>query len=171
MNITTKRAKIEIRKGQIADIDAIMPLFDAARRFMRATGNMSQWTGGYPSRADILADIRAGNNYIGIDADGEVVITFAFIVGDDPTYSVIEEGSWLNDNRYGTIHRIASNGKHSRLMDECVDFCHSIVSDIRIDTHHDNKAMLGALARLGFSYCGIIYCRDGSPRRAYQRSR
>ena len=28
---------------------------------------------------------------------------FAFIIGDDPTYQVIEDGGWLNDNPYGAI--------------------------------------------------------------------
>ena len=41
--------------------------------------------------------------------------------------------------------------------------------NIRIDTHKDNKIMQGLLARHGFSYCGIIYLKNGSPRLAYQR--
>ena len=31
--------------------------------------------------------------------------------------------------------------------------------------------MQGLLARHGFSYCGIIYLKNGSPRLAYQRVR
>ncbi len=37
-------------------------------------------------------------------------VSFAFILGEDPTYQQID-GAWLNDQPYGTIHRIAGNGK------------------------------------------------------------
>jgi hypothetical protein len=33
------------------------------------------------------------------------------MIGKDPTYAVIENGNWLNDEPYGVIHRIASNGR------------------------------------------------------------
>ena len=162
-------AKISIRKGHETDVDVVLAIFDGARRFMRASGNLVQWIGGYPAREDVLADIVAGNCYVGEDTDGEIVVVFAFILGEDPTYAVIEQGKWLNRESYGTIHRIASSGKHGRMLDACVDFCFKLTHNIRIDTHSDNRPMLTALERLGFQRCGIIYCRDGSPRLAFQK--
>lgn len=164
-------AEITIRKGREADIEAVLAIFDGARRYMRATGNLVQWVGGYPAREDVLADIAAGNCYVGEDAGGEIVLVFAFILGEDPTYAVIEDGEWLNAEPYGTIHRIASNGKYRRMLDACVDYCFALTQNIRIDTHTDNRPMLTALARLGFQRCGIIYCRDGSPRLAFQKTK
>ena len=161
--------RIEIRKAEITDIDAILSVLDAARGFMRRTGNMSQWGNGYPSRDCIMADIAAGNSYVGVDAAGDIVMSFAFIIGEDPTYSIIEDGAWLNDSPYGTIHRIGSTGKHSGMMVHCVDFCMQYVDNLRLDTHEDNKAMLEAVRRLGFVRCGVIYCQDGTPRLAFQK--
>ena len=47
---------MEIRRATIDDLDAIMPIFDEARGFMRRNGNLGQWTGGYPSREQIADD-------------------------------------------------------------------------------------------------------------------
>ena len=164
-----EKVGIEIRHGRPDEIREIMAVYDAARGFMRASGNMNQWINGYPSDDDILKDISAGHNYVGIDSEGRIVVSFAFIIGNDPTYTYIEDGQWLNDNPYGTIHRIASNGLYRGMLERSVEFCFSLTQDIRIDTHRDNKPMLDALQRLGFKRCGMIYCRDGSPREAFQK--
>ena len=39
---------------------------------------------------------------------------FAFILGEDPTYGVIEDGQWLSGDPYGTIHRIAGGRLRKR---------------------------------------------------------
>lgn len=162
--------QLEIRKGVPADADAILGIYEASRRYMRATGNLTQWSDGYPARADVLADIEAGHSYVG-EFGGEIVMAFAFIAGDDPTYKVIEDGQWLNNRPYGTIHRLGSNGRCSGVLAECVEFCFGLTDNLRLDTHRDNAPMLAAVGRLGFTRCGIIYCRDGSPRTAFQKMR
>ena len=159
-----------IRKGTAADIDAIMRCYDSARRFMRASGNHSQWVNGYPSRELVAEDVARGISYVGEDEEGEVVMAFAFIVGDDPTYAVIEDGNWLNDLPYGTIHRLGSNGKHRGTLRMCVEFCLSVIGNLRLDTHADNLTMQRASEKLGFKRCGIIYCFDGTPRIAYHKT-
>lgn len=143
-----------------------MPLFDNAKKFMRHSGNMSQWVNGYPSENVIRNDIAEGNFYVeetGEDLTG----CFAFILGNDPTYAIIE-GEWLNDSPYGTIHRLASSGGNKGFSDRCFEFCLGNVGNLRIDTHSDNRPMQKSLERNGFTYCGIIYIADGSPRKAYQ---
>ncbi len=160
---------IRIRKGTAADIDAIMSCYDAARRYMRASGNYSQWINGYPSQELVAEDIATGINYVGEDEDGEIVMAFAFIIGDDPTYSVIEDGQWLNNRPYGTIHRLGSTGRHRGILKLCVDYCMSYIGNICLDTHADNATMQRAAEKLGFTRCGIIYCIDGSPRVAFQK--
>lgn len=160
---------IRIRKGTAADIDAIMKCYDEGRRFMRASGNHAQWINGYPSRELVMEDIARGVGYVGIDEDADIIMAFAFIKGEDPTYSVIEDGEWLNDLPYGTIHRLASIGKQKGILRACVEYCLSEIDNIRLDTHADNTVMQRAASRLGFRRCGVIYCVDGSPRVAYQR--
>ena len=159
---------LTIRRGTPADVEAILAVYEASRRYMRATGNATQWSDGYPTRADVEADMAAGNSYVG-EWEGEVVMAFAFILGDDPTYRIIEQGAWLNDRPYGTIHRIGSNGRRAGMLAACVAFCFTQTDNLRLDTHADNRPMLTAAARLGFERCGIIYCRDGSPRIAFQK--
>lgn len=161
---------ITIRLSRQSDVDDIMRIYDAARRYMRSTGNQTQWVNGYPSRSHVFADIDHGVSYVGEDETGRIVMAFAFIPGDDPTYALIEDGQWLNDHPYGTIHRLGSDGSHSGVLKRCVEFCFSKINNLRLDTHADNWPMRQAVDRLGFSRCGIIYCDDGTPRIAYQKS-
>lgn len=156
-----------IRKSTISDIDRIMPLYEQARRFMRATGNPMQWINGYPERELIATDIYNDNLYI-IEHCGRIVAAFTFIIGSDPTYNTIQ-GQWLNDLPYGTIHRLVSDGSLRGISDLCFDHCFNIIDNIRIDTHRDNRYMRQAILRNGFAFCGIIRVADGSPRLAYQK--
>ncbi|MDE6793113.1 MAG: GNAT family N-acetyltransferase [Muribaculaceae bacterium] len=151
------------------DLERIMPVYENAVKFMRCNGNLKQWTGGYPSRDIINNDIRNGNHFMAEDKEGNVLAVFSFIIGEDPTYAEIEDGNWLNNLPYGTIHRIASSGLRSRMLEECVGFCFSRIDNLRIDTHADNAPMLNAISRLGFTRCGIIHLSDGAPRVAFHK--
>lgn len=88
--------------------------------------------------------------------------------GADPTYDYIEDGAWLNDEPYVTIHRIASSGISHGIFRIASDFCKTLSDNVRVDTHNDNKIMQGRIEREGFERCGIIYVDDGTPRIAYQ---
>lgn len=158
-----------IRKSTVRDLDRIMEIYDIARDFMRASGNPTQWGDGYPVRALIEEDIERGESYVITDGE-EIHGVFMFMQREEPTYAKIE-GAWLSDLPYGTIHRVATDGKCRGLFDLCVDFCAKITSNLRVDTHHDNLPMQRAIARNGFTKCGIIYMlHDGTPRIAYQRT-
>ena len=88
-----------------------MEIYDYARAFMRTNGNVTQWIGGYPSEALIRQEIEDGHSFVCMDGQGEILGTFCFILGEDPNYQHIYEGNWLNDEPYGVIHRLATNGK------------------------------------------------------------
>ena len=92
---------------------------------------------------------------------------FALIGGNDSTYDYIEGGQWSSNSSYGTIHRIAGDGTKKGVLEECVQFARLKYQYLRIDTHHDNKPMQGAILKNGFSHRGIIYLANGSPRLAY----
>ena len=159
-----------VRLASLSDLSQVMAVIDAARNIMRATGNLTQWPEGYPSRATIEQDIESCNFHLICDASGAAQGCFAFISGPDPTYDRID-GAWLNDKPYGVIHRLASKGEVRGIADACLDFCLAQKDVIRIDTHADNRPMLRWLEKRGFAHCGVIYIADGSPREAFMLDR
>ena len=158
-----------IRKTTEKDIQSVMVIFGKAREIMRKSGNFKQWPVGYPSEKAVIADIKNNNSYVIENEKNTIIATFAFIIGPDPTYSYIEGGKWLNNDPYGTIHRIASSGECKGIMSLVLDFCSKFVSNIRIDTHEDNSIMRHLLVKNGFKHCGTIYLLDGNPRLAFQK--
>ena len=86
---------IKIRKTQPTDIAILMDIFEQAKHIMRKDGNMLQWRGNYPSREIVIADIEQGNSYVCTDDTEEIIGTFAFIRGNDPTYThIMKENGW-----------------------------------------------------------------------------
>lgn len=158
---------MEIRKADMDDLDQIMGIYQYARTFMKRNGNPGQWGNEFPPRELIVADIKARQCYVCVDGDSLQGV-FAFIVGEDPTYAVIEEGAWLSEEPYGTIHRIAAAEGAKGIFSRCIAYCGEMVHNLRIDTHHDNKVMQHLIEKNGFRKCGIIYVADGSERLAYQ---
>ena len=53
-----------IREARPSDMAEIMKVMDAAKRIMRQSGNMHQWTDGYPSEAVITADMEKDGGYV-----------------------------------------------------------------------------------------------------------
>ena len=159
-----------IRQATADDLDDIMHIYDAGRKAMRASGNTAQWINGYPSRALVEDDIRQSTSFVMEGADGKPHGVFMFALCDDPTYHVIEDGAWLNDEPYGVIHRISSDGQLRGVMASAAEFGKARATNLRIDTHADNAPMQHVLEKAGFTRCGTIYCQDGSPRLAFQLS-
>ncbi len=158
---------MEIRTSAPGDLDAILEIYACAREYMRRTGNPNQWGSSNPPEWKIRKDIADGNSYLVLQR-GEICGVFSFILGADPTYQVIE-GRWLNDEPYGTLHRVAGNGRARGLMGTVLDFCGALAPNVRVDTHSDNKIMQHILEKSGFTRCGIIHLENGSPRIAYQK--
>lgn len=160
--------EISINKAKMQDMPRILEIYAYARNFMRENGNPTQWEDLEPIRKNLVTDIEHENLYL--IKDGENIHgAFAFIIGDDPTYAKIEQGQWLSDNEYGTIHRVASDGTLHGLMGIIVEFCSGKITHLRIDTHEDNKIMQHLILKNGFKKCGIIHISDGSPRLAYEK--
>jgi len=158
-----------IREAQPSDMADIMIVMEAAKKIMRQSGNMYQWGEGYPSKAVITADMEKHGGFVVVD-DGKVVGYFAFLKSPEPTYARIYEGKWLDDEEpYHVIHRIASYPDAHGIFSSIMDFCFSHDSNIRIDTHRDNKIMQHNIAKHGFTYCGIISLVSGDERLAYQK--
>ena len=155
-----------IRKATFDDLDRIMEIYAYAQQFMSDHGNPNQWKRTHPARELIVQDIEEG--VCNLLCDGEHIYgVFFYRCAVDPTYDYIEDGEWLNDKKYGVIHRIASDGTHRRVLEAAVEYGLLQCKNLRMDTHHDNIVMQNALVKNGFKRCGIIYLEDGNPRIAY----
>ncbi len=159
-----------IRPTEPSDINEVMAVYDTARRFMQQNGNPNQWIDGYPSREFISQEIKSGYSYVIVDEYNNITAVFSFIIGNDITYDKIDNGEWLNNLPYGTIHRIASSGTTGGITKMCIDWCFNKHNNIRIDTHPDNIPMQKILLKEGFSQCGIIYVANGTSRLAFQKT-
>ena len=157
-----------IRNADLSDLKEIMDIYEYARKFMKQTGNRNQWANKFPPESLIKEHIEKKQLYI-IEKSGFICGVFAFIIGNDPTYSIIKNGEWLSYEKYGTVHRVASNGKSKGIFNEIITFCESKISHLRIDTHKDNKIMQHLIEKNGFYKCGIIYVTDGTPRCVYEK--
>ena len=134
---------MNIRLANINDLEAIKDIFVVAKEKMKSDGNIHQWE--------------------------KIDYPFCYTKEDiELNRCYIENGNWLNDNDYLTIHRIASNNKKEHIFHTVIEYLKKKKKDIRIDTHKDNKRMKHLIEKERFKYCGIIYVRDGTARDAYQ---
>lgn len=151
-----------------SDLDAILQIYAHAREAMAAAGNPSQWGKAYPPPLLVERDILANRQFVTLE-NGRLTGTFAFILGAEPTYAVID-GAWLDDTLpYGTLHRLAAAGGGGHLADQILAWALERCASLRVDTHADNRAMQHILQKNGFCRCGIIRVEDGTARLAYQK--
>ena len=159
-----------IRPATMADVNEAAKIYNNARKFMKESGNPTQWAGEYPNGYDVECGIENGTSYVCED-NGEVVATFHFEMNaDDPTYHKIYEGQWKNNEPYAVIHRIAVKYNGRGIADFCYSECFKLQSNLKIDTHKDNIPMQKSLQKNGFEYCGIIYLASGDERIAFQKA-
>ncbi|MBQ9420502.1 MAG: N-acetyltransferase [Lachnospiraceae bacterium] len=158
---------LSIRKAVPEDFPVIMDIYGIAQEYMIRSGNATQWGRSFPPEELIREDIRKGICHVICDDEG-IHGVFAVCTGEEPTYQVIENGSWLNDEPYITGHRLAGDGKVHGLFSAAADYMKSLIDNVRVDTHENNKTMQHLIEKEGFVRCGIVYMADGSPRIAYQ---
>ncbi len=159
---------MEIRRSSKSDMDMIQQIYAQAREFMKMNGNSNQWVNEYPPASLIEQDIASNHSYVCME-QGEIVGTFFFEEGPDPTYAIINQGKWLNNEPYGVVHRLASGNGKRGVATFCLNWCYQQCGNIRIDTHKDNLPMQNLLKKNGYVPCGIIYLADGDDRIAFQK--
>ena len=160
-----------IRNATIGDLSKIRKIYNAAKAYMDSSGNPNQWPVGYPPEEYLRQDIELARLYVCEDEE-RLCGAFMLSTEGDPTYHYID-GAWINDEPYGVLHRIASDGTQKGIFGRVLEFCKEKMSEqniwnLRIDTHADNKTMQHLVKKHGFEQCGIIYLENGSPRIAYQ---
>lgn len=165
---------MEIRLSKETDVERIMEIIREAQKTMAARG-IDQWQNGYPNADTIQTDLLQGISYVLIER-GEIVATAAISFLLESTYEKIYEGQWLFEKPYVVVHRLAvdetgkGKGYAAILLKEAEKMCKQKgVTSFKIDTHKDNFPMQRLLEKQGFSYCGIIYLQEGSPRLAYEK--
>ena len=105
------------------DLPQILQIYAHAREAMAASGNPTQWGDNFPPQELLEEDIDSNRLFVDV-VNGQLLGVFAFILGVDPTYQVIEDGAWLNDTLpYGTIHRLASSGKSKGVASAVIEWC------------------------------------------------
>ncbi|MCI1672738.1 MAG: N-acetyltransferase [Bifidobacterium tibiigranuli] len=168
------------RHATMRDYERIQRIYAYARAVMAANGNPTQWGDSFPRESTVRADIAEGRTMLliddgiddGAEGDGERILAqFALCTGEDPTYRDID-GSWLDNDPYVTIHRIASSGQARHVAYDCIDWVVEHYGNVRADTHPNNKAMQHVFERSGFVRCGLIALLDrdtDKTRIAYQR--
>ena len=88
----------KVREAKPADTTEIMKVIDAAKKIMRQSGNMHQWSEGYPSESVITADIDKHGGFV-IELENLIVGYFAFLPSPEPTYAKVYQGNWLDDTK------------------------------------------------------------------------
>lgn len=164
------------RPGTPEDLAVIMEMTRQAQKGLAERG-VDQWQDGYPNEDAFLQDIEQGYCYVAETQERQVLGVCAVIPDGEPDYDVIEDGQWLNDGRYMTVHRVivrAESGRRgvaSYMLGEAAKMAiEQGLLSLRLDTHPDNLRMQGCLTRNGLTRCGVIHLgRDGAARYAYEK--
>ena len=170
---------MKIRLANINDINGIMEIISDAKIYLKEQG-LLQWnlSDGYPQKEVLLNDIKNENCYV-LEDNNTLIATMSIIFKPDENYNEIYEGSWLTNDSYASIHRIAIKNTHHHLKLGVTMLIEAekIVKEkniysIKIDTHKDNVPMSKTIIDAGFSYCGIIKLKrsnEDNLRNAYEK--
>ena len=159
------------------DREQVIGLWQKAQAYFKENG-IDQWQDGYPNGDTLDADMAGGESYVLVDPETEEVLATCFVsFAGEPDYNVIYEGSWMGQEPYGVVHRVAvaphrkGQGLAGQLMDHAADLCRENgMKTMRMDTHEDNRSMQRMFAKNSFEYRGVIYLgRDGAKRVAFER--
>ncbi|MDB2571874.1 MAG: GNAT family N-acetyltransferase [Polaribacter sp.] len=168
---------MKIELSTLENIPEIMTIINDAKELLAAL-KIDQWQNGYPNAAQVEADILKGESYVVLNDENQVIATSMFTTNKEPTYQIIEEGSWKVDEskNYGVIHRMAikkeyrKQGLATLLFDEFHQQLKSKnIQSLKIDTHEENLGMQALIKKIGYQYCGVIYTNYGAKRLAFEK--
>ena len=77
-----------IRIAKEKDLKRIQEIYVYARKFMAEHGNPTQWGQTHPTEDTLRKDIEKEQLYV-IEEQGKLQGVFALIIGDDPTYRIL----------------------------------------------------------------------------------
>ncbi|BFK82118.1 GNAT family N-acetyltransferase [Clostridium baratii] len=165
---------MKLRKSVNEDINNIMQIIDEAKEALKEQG-IDQWQNGYPNADVIRNDILNNDSYVFIK-NNEIVATSVVSFAGEKTYDKIYDGSWISNDEFAVIHRIAISNKYkgTGIASEIIKMIENICLDknvhsIKVDTHEFNMPMQKLLKKNDFKYCGVIYLEDKSKRVAFEK--
>jgi hypothetical protein len=161
-----------LRKATFSEQPVIWDIIQQAIQQRKDDGS-DQWQNGYPNEQTIHDDIKNGYAYVLVD--NNLIIAYAAIIfGIEPAYNDIN-GSWLTNDDYVVVHRVARSnavkgkGVATQIFKEIESLCiEQKVFSIKVDTNFDNVPMIKILDSLNYTYCGEIFF-SGAPRKAYEK--
>lgn len=166
---------MQLRKSSKEDVKDIMNIIKEAQEYFKASG-IDQWQDNYPNEEVINNDINNGESYVLIEND-KIVATTVISFRGEKTYEKIYDGSWITNDSYGVIHRIAiksslkGRGVSNIIINTAKEYClKKGIHSLKVDTHEDNKSMQRFLLKNDFKYCGIIYLVSGAKRVAFEKN-
>ena len=168
---------MKIKLSTLENIPEIMTIIKDAKELL-ASLKIDQWQNGYPNAAQVEQDILKGESYVVLSEENQVIATSMFTTNKEPTYQIIEEGTWKVDEskNYGVMHRMAikkeyrKQGLATLLFDEFHQQLKSKnIQSLKIDTHEENLGMQALIKKIGYQYCGIIYTNYGAKRLAFEK--
>ena len=135
---------MNIRLANTSDTNRIFEIYEYARAYMKAHGNPNQWGDDRPEKSLTKDDIKNQRCYV-MEDDGHIFACFVFTIGFEKEY----EAKFPSNDKYGVIHRVASDKSKRGIVERIVDFAKKKANLIRI-------------------IIGIIYLEDESPRILYE---
>lgn len=164
-----------IRKAGHADSERIWQIITDAKRLMAERGS-TQWTESYPSTDAIEADICSGHAFVACDRR-QVAVAYAVITTEPEAAYADICGRWLTSGPYVTVHRLAvadgwrGRGLARALMARAELEARSVgATGVRVDTNHDNAAMLALLPAMGYELCGTVSYGPRGERIAFEKA-
>lgn len=164
-----------IRKAGHADSERIWQIITDAKRLMAERGS-TQWTESYPSADTIEADICSGHAFVSCDRR-QVAVAYAVITTEPEAAYADICGRWLTPGPYVTVHRLAvadgwrGLGLARALMARAEREARSAgATGVRVDTNHDNAAMLALLPAMGYELCGTVSYGPRGERIAFEKA-
>ncbi len=147
------KVKRVVKKATKKDVDSIMDIIADAKDTLKSH-NIPQWNKSYPSKEDILKDIKNKVLYV-IKISNEIVGVFAIYQENNDIYK-------LDDFKPIVIHKTAVKKEYYGLgiMDLAFEFILKKYKNekyILIDTHRKNHHMQNVILRNGFKEEKIIY--------------
>ncbi len=165
---------MQFRQATSKDFNDIWRIIEEGRRRI-AKLDISQWQDGDPSREVIERDLATNKSYVVEDA-GKILMTMSLGFDGEPAYDDIKNGTWLDDEDYLVIHRVAvadealnqGIAKWAMLEAEKIALERNVHS-VRIDTHEGNVPMRALIRSCRYTYTGEISFGPENPRIAFQK--
>ena len=131
-----------------------------------------QWTEAYPILPDIAEDIETQRAWL--LREGDTVLGYLCLDFDgEPAYDAITGGSWLCDEPYAVLRRLALNARGRGLTRVLFDLAaersrEQGITYLRLNIGLQNSRMQHILEKVGFEKRGIIIFQ-GSGKFAYEK--